>query len=333
MQSIGDLAQSFSLRRQSVELNRQMDRLTQELSTGRAADLSAHLSGDLVQLADIERALDVQVAHRGAARSAATDAALMQAALEQIQDTSTSLASSAILVGSDSSSTAIPALATEARGALETIIASLNGTSAGRSLFAGNRVEQPPLSSADVLMDQLRTALSGAVTGAEIRQGLDTFFDAPDGAFATSVYQGGIGDLSAVALGSGESVRLSIRADDPVLRAQIKETALTALLDDDALALAPGLRSELARDAGTNLLASQTGLTQLRADLGFAEERVARAESRISSELSSLEIARNTLTSIDPSATAGELQQVQFQLEALYTLTARASRLSLANFL
>jgi len=144
MQSIGDLAQSFTLRRQSVELNRQMDRLTRELSTGTAADLSAHLSGNFVQLADIERALDVQTAHRDAARNAATDAALMQAALERIQDTNTSLASSAILVGSDSSSTAISALATEARGALDAIITSLNGTSAGRSLFAGNRVEQSP---------------------------------------------------------------------------------------------------------------------------------------------------------------------------------------------
>jgi flagellar hook-associated protein 3 FlgL len=333
MQSIGDLAQSFTLRRQSVELNRQMDRLTRELSTGTAADLSAHLSGNFVQLADIERALDVQTAHRDAARSAATDAALMQAALERIQDTNTSLASSAILIGSDSSSTAISALATEARGALDAIITSLNGTSAGRSLFAGNRVEQSPLSSADVLMDQLRTALSGAATSADIRQGLDTFFDAPDGPFATSIYQGGSADLSAITLGSGESVRLSIRADDPVLRAQIKEVALTALLNDDALALAPGLRSDLARDAGGNLLGAQTDLTQLRADLGFAEERVARAESRISAEISSLGIARSTLVSVDPSATAGELQQVQFQLEALYTLTARTSRLSLVNFL
>jgi flagellar hook-associated protein 3 FlgL len=139
--------------------------------------------------------------------------------------------------------------------------------------------------------------------------------------------------LSAITLGSGESVRLSIRADDPVLRAQIKEVALTALLNDDALALAPGLRSDLARDAGGNLLGAQTDLTQLRADLGFAEERVARAESRISAEISSLGIARSTLVSVDPSATAGELQQVQFQLEALYTLTARTSRLSLVNFL
>jgi flagellar hook-associated protein 3 FlgL len=96
---------------------------------------------------------------------------------------------------------------------------------------------------------------------------------------------------------------------------------------------APGLRSDLARDAGGNLLGAQTDLTQLRADLGFAEERVARAESRISAEISSLGIARNTLVSVDPSATAGELQQVQFRLEALYTLTARTSRLSLVNFL
>ena len=331
MQSIGDLAQNFTLRRQSVELNRQMDRLTRELSTGRAADLSAHLSGNLVQLADIQHALSVQTAHRDAARGAATDAALMQLALERVQDTNTSLASSAILVGTDASNSAISTLATEARGALETIVSSLNVTSAGRSLFAGDRVDQTPLNSADLLLDQLRTALSGATTSADIRQRLDSFFDAPDGPFATSIYRGGTGDLGAIALGSGESVLLSIRADDPVLRAQIKETSLTALLDDGALA--PGLRNELAREAGENLLGSQVNMTRLRADLGFAEERVAQAEGRISAEISSLGIARNTLVSVDAFATASELEQVQFQLEALYTLTARASRLSLVNFL
>ncbi|MGX0875817.1 flagellar hook-associated protein 3 FlgL [Roseovarius sp. MBR-154] len=331
MQSIGDLAQNFTLRRQSVEINRQMDRLTRELSTGRAADISAHLSGNLVQLDEIERALSVQTALRDAARGAATDAAVMQLSLERIQDSTTSLASTAILVGADAGNSAISTLATEARGALDSIVSSLNGSSAGRSLFAGNRVAQPPLNSADLLLDQLRIALSGATSPTEMRHRLDTFFDAPDGPFVTSIYQGGSADLSAIALGSGESVRLSIRADDPVLRTQIKEVALSAILDDGVVA--PGLRNELARSAGENLLGSQDDLTRLRADLGFAEERVAQAESRISAEISSLGIARNSLTSVDAFATANELQQVQFQLEALYTLTARASRLSLVNFL
>ena len=53
LQSIGDMAQSFALRRQSVELNRQMDRLTQELSSGVASDIPRHLSGNLLQLADV----------------------------------------------------------------------------------------------------------------------------------------------------------------------------------------------------------------------------------------------------------------------------------------
>jgi len=74
-------------------------------------------------------------------------------------------------------------------------------------------------------------------------------------------------------------------------------------------------------------------VTRLRADLGAAEARIGQAESRIAAETTALQIARNDLVSVDVFETAGELEQVQFQLETLYTLTARAARLNLVNFL
>jgi flagellar hook-associated protein 3 FlgL len=49
--------------------------------------------------------------------------------------------------------------------------------------------------------------------------------------------------------------------------------------------------------------------------------------------LTSLNIARNDLASVDMASTAVDLEQIQSQLEMLYTLTARSARLSLMNFL
>jgi len=319
LQSIGDMAQSFALRRQSVELNRQMDRLTQELSSGVASDIPRHLSGNLLQLADVERDLSVLDARRDVARLATTDAEVMQTSLDRVQTTTGDLQ--------------ISTVTTEARGALETITGALNSDVAGRALFAGNKTDTAPMASADVLLGALKSALSGATDTGDIRARLDTFFDDPAGGFATVVYKGGTDGLTPRDLGAGESVALDIRADDPALRDVMKQTALIAILDDASLGLSRQDRQELLGSAGEMLLNGQTSLTGLRADLGFAEERVSQAESRISAGLTSLNIARNDLISADMPSTAVELEQVQSQLETLYTLTARSARLSLVNFL
>jgi flagellar hook-associated protein 3 FlgL len=230
--------------------------------------------------------------------------------------------------------TAAPSLlATEARGALSAIIGALNGDSAGRTLFSGDRTDVAPLRSADALLAELRTALAAETDRAGIEAALDTFFDGPAGGFEREIYRGGAGAAAGVSLGAGETVALRIRADDPALRAQIKNTAMAALLDDDSLALSGAERRAMAGDLGQRLLAGQDGVIGLRAQLGSAEARIADAQGRLGAEQTSLAIARNDLVSVDVFASATALAAVQFQLEALYTVTARSARLNLAAFL
>ena len=90
---------------------------------------------------------------------------------------------------------------------------------------------------------------------------------------------------------------------------------------------------ELAGLAGAGLLSGQNQLTGIRANLGFAESRIDQSIARIEAGVASLSIARRDLVSVDPFETATELENVQFQLESIYTLTARTSRLTLLNFL
>lgn len=333
LQSIGDMAQSFALRRQSVDLNRQMDRLTQELSSGVASDIPHHLSGNLLHLADVERDLSVLDGRRDVARVATIDAEVMQTSLDRVQVATGDLATNALSAGFTGGGVQISTVTNEARSALETITGALNSDVAGRALFAGNKTDTAPMASSDVLLGALKSALTGATNTNDIRARLDTFFDDPAGGFATMVYQGGTGGLTPRDLGAGESVALDIRADDPALRDVMKQTALIALVDDTSLGLSQQDRRELIGSAGEVLLNGQTGLTGLRANLGFAQERIAQAESRISAGLTSLNIARNDLVSVDIPSTAVQLEQVQSQLETLYTLTARSARLSLVNFL
>ncbi|MFU8834666.1 flagellin [Roseovarius autotrophicus] len=333
IQSIGDLAQEFALRRQVVSLTREMNRLTQEVSTGQAADTARHLSGHLQPLADIERALVLATAQGDAARLAAVDGGLMQAALERVQSEAQGLAEAALTVSTVAGASGLAPLAAEARMALEAMIGALNVSSAGRALFAGDRSDSVPLASAGTLLSELRLVLSGQGDRAGIEAALDAFFDVPGGPFETIIYRGGADAASGVALGAGETVTLDIRAEDDALRGQIRNAAMVALLDDGVLALDMGERLALGRDLGGRLLSGQGRMVGLRARLGDAEARIAQAESRIAAERTSLSIARNDLVSVDIFASATALEGVQFQLEALYTLTVRASRLNLAAFL
>lgn len=332
-QTIGDLAQSFALRRQGGELRHQLDRLGLELSSGRVADLGRHLSGNLLPLADIEHELVLRTGHRMAAREAATDTEVMQAALERFQNTTTELAAQVLTLGTAGTTRQLSNLAGTATQMLGSLVGSLNSEVAGRALFSGAQTDRSPLASSETLLSELRGTLVGATSRAEVQSRVDAFFDSADGGFMSTIYQGGVTEVAPYRLGSGESVALDIRADDAGLRAALKEVALIAVSQDSDLSLDLADRLALASDAGTALLAQQDVLTGLRASLGQAESRIAQSTARIAAEITSFEIARAELISVDPFKTAVELEQVQLQIESLYTITARASRLSLLNFL
>lgn len=331
--SIGDLAQSFTLRRQSVHLKQQMTRLTSELATGAASDLSKHLSGNLDQLADIEHGLRIAENYRITADEALTDFSVMQSSLERTQTLSDELAQEAILAASASGSVSVAVLSTNARSTLSGVVSALNSENAGRALFAGADLDGTAIAPADDILASALAAVTGEVTATGIMTALDDFFMTPGGAFETNVFQGASPEQITYQLGAGNSVSPGARADDFALREALKNIVAATLTDDPALPLSKSERLQLARDAGAAILGNAGNLTLLRTELGAVEAQAEKAAVRVESELASLRIARNELVGIDRFETAGKLEEVQFQLEALYTITARSARLSLVNFL
>jgi len=63
------------------------------------------------------------------------------------------------------------------------------------------------------------------------------------------------------------------------------------------------------------------------------QARIDTATTRNTSEATALGIARAGLVQLDPYETATRLQHAETQLQLIYTLTARMSRLSLADYL
>lgn len=328
--SLGDLAQSFVSRRQTATLKQQMTRLTGELSSGRTTDVTRHLKASFGQLSDIEHQLRLQQGYRTATAEAAGATAAMQSALGIIHDRTTELAGAGTLAGTNAAGIATDGVATLARGVLDAVVGALNTAVGGRSLFAGTEFDRAPLPAGGAVLSAARAALGGASDAAGITAALDAFFGA-GGGYETALYQGNTEDAGPFRLGAGESVRLSIRADDEVFRGVMKSAVLATLADDPALDA--GTRRDLLGQATDGLFAQADRLNAVRADLGHTEERIERSSVRIASELTGLDYARGQLLAVDPFDAATELENVQFQLEALYAVTARAARLNLVNFL
>jgi flagellar hook-associated protein 3 FlgL len=126
---------------------------------------------------------------------------------------------------------------------------------------------------------------------------------------------------------------MQLTAADPAIRDLLEGLALAALVAEGILAGDQVSRAALLKTSGEALLASGNDLATLRAEVGTAEAHIAGTAARNSAEASALEIARGGLIAADPYDTASALEAVQTQIETLYTLTARLSRLSLTDYL
>ena len=85
--------------------------------------------------------------------------------------------------------------------------------------------------------------------------------------------------------------------------------------------------------AGETMITSQGELAVLQAHIGTVESRIEDAKIINSAEGAALDLARSEMLGVDPYETATKLENTQTQLETLYALTARLSRLSLVDFL
>ena len=331
MISLGDLAQTFMLRRQNTDLKTDLQRLTAELSTGQTTDIGRQVGSDYAPLAGIDASLARLQGYKASTSEAALLSAAMQTVLGTVEAMASSLGPQLLAASSAGTTTQINAVAGEARQKLGTAVALYNTDISGRALFAGKATDGRATLDVDALMMALDTEIIGATSALDIETRVSAWFDGPTG-YASLGY---LGDdpLQPMAVAPGETADLGFTAADPGIRDTLKGLAMAALLDRGALAGNAQARADLARKAGESLVNSQTSRTDMAARLGTAEGQIAAATARNGAEMSALQIARSGITDVDPYETASKLEATRQQIETMYALTARLSRLSLVDFL
>ncbi|MAW08176.1 MAG: flagellar biosynthesis protein FlgL [Halobacteriovoraceae bacterium] len=331
--SFGDMAQYLFLRNRSVDLNKTLDTLTQEMSTGIASNLPERLGGDLGFVADLERSINRMDSYQVAAQEAALFSSTAQDYLERINDNALNLGSDILALTSTSNSTTSQELASQSYTFLKETISNLNGQLSGRSLFSGTDTGTTPLESADTMMAALVTAVGTLTDVDDITNAVQTWFDDPSG-FDAIMYNGSTSNMSAVRIGANEEVNFALRADDDRFKQAMKSFALGALASTDYLGHLSSVESSaLVERAGTELMNAQSQLTDVQSDLGFVEARIEETRTRNTAALTSMGTTLNDLILADPAETASRIEEVQFQLEALYSITVRSSQLNLLNYM
>lgn len=329
--SIGDRAQSLILSRRSATLKDSIQNLSDEATTGLVRNKTERLNGDYVPIAGIEATLTQLRAYHAVTSEAGMIANHMQVALTGISDSASMLSSSLLAAASSNSPSRINTLGFDATQRLHSAMAALNTRMGERSLFAGVATDNSAVAPTETMMSALDSAIAGALSSADVETAVNDWFADPNG-FAAVVYQGG-GSMDPVPIGPDQQVQIDVTAQDPAIRSMIKGLAMASLLQRGVLAGSDVARADLAKRAGESLASSQTGFAELAARLGTAEASIVNAGVQNDAQKSALETARLGLLSVDPYETATKLQEAQTQLETLFAITSRMSRLSLVNFL
>lgn len=331
--TIGDLRQHFYNVQTSTRIKNDLNTLVQEMTTGEKSDLTAHLGPGQSILSSIDRQLDLLEQFSTTNLETAQMLSTMQIALGKAETQRASVSDLLLKIDAASSSSQKASASREAEHAFRATIAAFNTRLGDRALFGGNDVSTPPLADAEVMLNDIRTHVSGLSDPVDVGAAIDSWFDDAGSGFET------LGSLSQ-ATGSLSrpteddlSLSVDVSADDQAVRDLLKAYAKAAFTTDASVSLDPDGSSALLREAGVDLLTASAGLTDLQARLGYAEGKIAEVSARISAQEASFSIARNDLVSADPYETAAKLEAVQAQLETHYIVTARLSRLSLTEFL
>jgi flagellar hook-associated protein 3 FlgL len=326
----GDMALTSMLSRQSSMLRAELNTRMAELTTGQHGDMGAAVGGDFSALAAVDHSLARLKGYAANTSEAGLFTDAMQAALDVVSSSATDLGANTLHTLGMENPASLDTLTLEADRTFSSAVAALNTRFSERALFSGVNADVAPLPDAETILTALQAATATAVTVADVQTAIDDWFMGATGYQAA--YAGG-DPRADVPVAPGETVALDVTALDPALRETLRDMATMALLGRGLMAGQDDARVELAKAAGEGLMTSGDARAHLMARVGTAQARISAATTRNGAEESALGLARADIVSADPYDAAARLEDLQTRIEALYLITARVSRLSLADYI
>lgn len=333
--SVGDLARAYAMRSNTARLRSTLDVLTQEISSGEVKDLGLRLRGDTGILNSLEARLALTEQFQKNLKDAVVQTNEQQAALGTAHEVANKLATKILTSSLQASPSPLPSFVAEAEQALTDVVTRLNLEYGGQYLFAGLAVDQPPLISAAGIMDRLEELTADLATADEVTRAVSEWFDAEpgEGGFVDTAYKGTLDTARIFKVSRSRFVNLGASAVDPEVRTLLKGLALTALAGRGLAEGQHETKLAMVRKGGQIVFDNEPALTGYRAKIGIIQENLEIQDPENTASLSTLLRTRNQIRQVDPYETIAALSETQSQLEAVYKLTARLSKLSLTEYL
>ncbi|SEK27304.1 flagellin [Jannaschia helgolandensis] len=316
----------------SADTRARLDVLTEELASGRFADIGRALSSDFSTFSRISHALRTQDARQGALSRAGTWLDSVQTAMSSIQSIGSRVTeglTSALVPGGSGQ---VDAIAATASGALTDIAVAIGYKLGGRAVFAnGDPSGRPPV-DIDALVAETIALATSATDVSELLQAFDDYF-ATGGGFETNVLSAYPADPTVFPLGGGMSLSIPVAAGDMSIRDALKQTALIASLPDAGFEIDDTARKTLSRELPVRASMVVSGLVSTQAELGGVQARVSRFLDTLGTERAKLEARKSEAVGADPFQTAAKVQAEMTRLETIYSVTARRANLRLTDYL
>jgi flagellar hook-associated protein 3 FlgL len=344
--NISTLATYLQLNSSIRTLQRSMLEAQKEMSTGRKADLIAALRDRAAEAVNLRNTLNDTAEFKRSAEIVASRIDTMQTALAGVRDIIGQMRNTALTARDDVSRAYLQEAAT---AAIDRVNSFLNGQAVGRTLFAGIETDTSPMQDVDTVnagsgyspLQAVQQVISsfGPMTDAASAQavaaGVASIFDDsnadPNLRYTATFYNGATTGSVTTRLDNGYQVDYGVRADDPAIRQVLEGLYMLA-------SVAPGSVPDEAYAAWqdtaiTRLVDGYQAVVDLSAQLGFKEAMINDAITRHQATMAQLNNQVADLEAADPYETAMRLSQLQTQLEATFSITARMNELTLTKFL
>lgn len=336
---------SAPMRTSVMQAQTALAQVQSEISSGNVANLGltlgANTGTDLSLKTEIDALGGFTSSNSGVATRLSATATTLTAMVSSAQSLQAALIS-AQSTGSDTT-----ALAGSAASALKSLIAGLNTTVAGQSIFGGINTTQVPIAS--------------YTDGAASKQAVDAAFSQAFGSSQTSSAAASVdgddmtsflgGQFASLFTGASWQADWSSASDTTVQSAVSPTQTLSTSVSANNTAfqqlaqaytmvskftnsnLSDSARAAVISQASTLMASGLSALVGVQSSVGTAQAAVSNANAQISAQTSVLKNNVSDFESVDTYSLSSRLTNLQTQLEASYELTSRLQSLSLTNYL
>jgi flagellar hook-associated protein 3 FlgL len=317
------------------------------VTTGRLADVGAALgykTGQSISLRQDHARLETIIDTNSVV---STRLSATQAALKSLVDDAQLFVSQ--LIAARNRDTGATVVQGQAEAALTSLIGTMNTAIDGAHLFAGINADVEPVTDYFATPTAAnRQAVAGAflasfgttaadpansgITAADMQVFLDGGFAAlfDDPAWTTDWSSASDQNIRN-RISTSELVETSTNANNIAFRKLAEAYAMVADLGVENLNQAT---YEVVIDAAARIAGEAVqDLAKVQARLGTAQERIAKANERMSIQIDIMVNHINLLETVDPYEASTRVAALMNQIEAAYAMTARIQKLSLLNYL